>query len=56
LIDHFGIGYRAVEEHVGEEAICLPFVQLFDVRYPLMLGHLRLSFPGLERLCHSKKP
>jgi hypothetical protein len=53
--DYFGIGYRTVEEHVGEEAICLLFVQLFEVRYPLMLGHLRLSFPRLQRLCHSKK-
>jgi hypothetical protein len=44
--DYFGIGYRTVEEHVGEEAICLLFVQLFEVRYPLMLGHLCASpFP-----------
>jgi hypothetical protein len=48
--DYFGIGYRTVEEHVGEEAICFLFVQLFEVRYPLMLGHLRLSFPRLQRL------
>jgi hypothetical protein len=55
LVDHLGVGDGAVEEHVGEEARCLLYVQLLEVGHPLMLDHLRFSFPKLQRLCHSKK-
>src|SRR5215212_800037 len=44
FVDHFGIGERAVKEDVGEEGRCLLFVQLFEVRYPMLFVHLVAPF------------